>query len=74
VSSSKNIHDAIHEILANSLDKWFHDYKDINPFVIKTPGKSSGVPIHQDVAAIDEDKYSTTNVWIPLQSIAQPTE
>ncbi len=66
---SKNIHDALHDILTASLNKWFHDFKEINAFVIKTPGKSSFVPIHQDVTAIDEEKYSTTNVWIPLQSI-----
>lgn len=66
---SKNIHDAEQEILGSHLDQWFHDYKNVNAFVVKTPGKSSQVPVHQDVAAIDEFKYSNVTVWMPLQAI-----
>ncbi len=66
---SKNIHDAINEILINTLHKWFYDFNTVNAFLVKTPGKHGQVPIHQDVAAIDEEKFSTVNVWIPLQDI-----
>jgi hypothetical protein len=65
----KKVHNAINEILAQSFNKWFINYKStINNFVIKTPGRSTRVPIHQDGAALDEEKYSSINVWIPLQA------
>lgn len=66
----KIVHDAINKVLAEAFSKWFIDYKSIiNNYVIKTPGKSTRVPIHQDGAAIDEEKYSSINVWIPLQDV-----
>jgi hypothetical protein len=66
---SKNIHDAINVVVLDLLDSWFKNYNTTNAFLLKTPGKNSFVPIHQDIAAIDEKKFSTVNVWIPLQDI-----
>jgi hypothetical protein len=67
---SKEIHYKNTSILASVLDQWFVNYKSIvSAFVVKTPGPTSAVPIHQDNAAIDEEKFSSINVWIPLQDI-----
>ncbi|MFN8321305.1 MAG: phytanoyl-CoA dioxygenase family protein [Chitinophagales bacterium] len=67
---SSDIHYAIEGILRHSWDKWFVDYKSVvNGFVVKTAGEFSQCPIHQDVADIDETKFSSINVWAPLQPI-----
>lgn len=67
---SVNIHYAIEEVLRTSWDKWFVNYKSVvNGFVVKTAGDNGHCPIHQDVADIDETKYSSINIWIPLQPI-----
>lgn len=64
----RTVHEEVNNILADSFSKWFVNYKStINNYVIKTPGKSTRVPIHQDGAALDEEKYSSVNIWIPLQ-------
>lgn len=68
---SKEIHNANAEILSHIYDEWFVNYKSIvNAFVVKTPGAASVVPIHQDSASVDEEKYSSINLWIPLEDIS----
>jgi len=67
---SKNVHNAINEILQPAFDKWFVNYRSaVNAFAVKTSGKSGTVPIHQDVADIDELHYSTISIWLPLQDM-----
>jgi len=66
---SKKVHTDIKDVLHEELEFWFHNYKPVNAYVVKVPGQKSFVPIHQDVAAIDELKFSTLNVWIPLQDV-----
>lgn len=36
-------------------------------FLIKPPGPSSVMPIHQDWTVVDETQYDAITVWIPLQ-------
>jgi len=70
VAYRKQVHNSINQILQETFNQWFKDYKSaVNTFVIKVPGKASQVPIHQDGAAIDESVYSSINIWIPLQEI-----
>jgi len=70
ISYRKIVNETVNEILGNTFNKWFVNYKTaVNTFVIKVPGQLSYVPIHQDGAAIDELKYSSINIWIPLQTI-----
>lgn len=67
---TKEIHNEAVKILLPSFIMWFKNFKCvINNFVVKTPGEVTTVPIHQDGAALDELKYSSINVWIPLQSV-----
>jgi ectoine hydroxylase-related dioxygenase (phytanoyl-CoA dioxygenase family) len=64
------VNEAINKILHETFEQWFVRYKSaVNTFVIKVPGQSSFIPIHQDGAAIDELKHSSINIWIPLQDI-----
>jgi ectoine hydroxylase-related dioxygenase (phytanoyl-CoA dioxygenase family) len=67
---SSNLHYTIKQILNSTFEKWFKNYKNIiNAFSIKTPGGSGKVPIHQDAAAVDEEKYSAITIWIALQDV-----
>lgn len=70
ITYRKKIHFTARKILHQSFEKWFADYEDnINSFAIKMPGKESHFIVHQDVAAIDETKYSLLNIWTPLQDV-----
>ena len=66
---SSSTQEDINRILEQSLKKWLKNYKSIHAFAIKTPGKASKLPLHQDLAVIDEEKYSAVAIWIPLQRI-----
>lgn len=64
------VHKAIEKILAPSCYNWLINYRTtVNTFVVKLPGPNSQIPVHQDGAAVDETKYSSINIWIPLQDI-----
>lgn len=68
---SEKVHLCINNIVIEKLNEWFCDFNTINAFVVKIPGNKSFVPLHQDVAAVDELKFSAINVWIPLQDITK---
>jgi hypothetical protein len=66
----KKIHAAVNEILQNAFDRFLTDYRvALNAFVIKAPGPKSEFNVHQDGTGIDEFKYSTLSIWIPLADI-----
>lgn len=68
---SKNVHDSINQILKPTFDKWFVDYYSaVNAFAVKTSGNAGKVPIHQDVSDLDELRYSTISIWLPLQDMS----
>jgi hypothetical protein len=70
IAYRQRINDGVNNILQPVFEKWFVGYKSaVNTVVVKVPGQSSFIPIHQDGAAIDESKYSSMNIWIPLQDV-----
>lgn len=40
-------------------------------FTVKPPGPSSALGLHQDPTLVDEDRYVSLNVWIPLVDCTQ---
>lgn len=57
-------------VMEPHLQAFFHSYKTVlNGFIIKPPGPKSGFLIHQDTTGLDESKYSTLSVWVPLWDI-----
>jgi hypothetical protein len=52
------------------LESFFHSYKTVlHGFIVKVPGPKSGFLIHQDTTGLDEFKFSSLSVWIPLWDI-----
>ena len=52
------------------LEAFFHSYKTVlHGFIVKVPGPKSGFLIHQDTTGLDEFKFSSLSVWIPLYDI-----
>ncbi len=67
---SERTNQEISRIIDPSLKKWLTNYKIVaSTFVVKTPGDDGTVPAHQDGTTTDELRYTTLNVWIPLQTI-----
>lgn len=68
---STKIHEAVNGVLGSSFDRWFKDYYvAVNAFAVKTPGNFGKVPVHQDVSDVDELKFSTISIWLPLQDMS----
>jgi hypothetical protein len=70
VAYRTRIHEALQHELITVFEKNFKDYNNgLNFFINKLSGDDSGFSIHQDSSAIDEFKYSTLSIWIPLQDV-----
>jgi hypothetical protein len=56
--------------LLPSVSKIAKDFKVFTTsFVVKEPGKKNIVPPHQDWSFVDETKYCSATIWIPLQDV-----
>jgi len=64
----KQIFEVFYPILKNQLDDIFSDYKVLAIIAqVKGVGANSSVNIHQDLTVVDESKYKSYTLWIPLQ-------
>jgi ectoine hydroxylase-related dioxygenase (phytanoyl-CoA dioxygenase family) len=64
----------LEQILAPASERIFEHFRTNNyVFIIKNKGKYTQFPIHQDWSVVDESKYMSFNVWIPLQDVNQNT-
>lgn len=70
----QDITNGLKRILQPSSERTFEDFRSNNfVFIIKNKGPYTTFPIHQDWSVIDETKYMSFNVWIPLQDVDQNT-
>lgn len=57
-------------ILKPKIDLLIQDYRIVlGLFYIKPSGKKSDFYLHRDWSIVDEDKYSSLNIWLPLTEI-----
>jgi hypothetical protein len=57
-------------LLGGSMDSTFTDYKKLgSTFLCKAPGSQGKVGVHQDWTIVDESKYSSATIWIPVQDV-----
>lgn len=69
LENRRKIFDKITGLFLPKLKNVLADYKPIIAnFVCKEPGKG-WVPVHQNWAVVDEDKYASVSVWCPLQDV-----
>jgi hypothetical protein len=58
---------AIVNILQPVLDETFQNFRVVyGNFMVKPPGADTECNLHQDWTYVDEEKYCTLNIWIPL--------
>lgn len=64
------IHEALQKELNPVFEEHFTEYNNgLNFFINKLSGDDSAFSIHQDSSAVDEFKYSSLSIWIPLQNV-----
>ena len=63
----QSIHEFLRELFESNLAVYFNDYQPIaSTFVSKQPDSTGTVHPHQDWTFVDESKYASINLWIPL--------
>lgn len=65
---SLQISEAIKSILLPSLENWFENYNFfLGGFMVKEANTNSEFPLHQDWNILEETKYKSYQIWIPLE-------
>lgn len=65
-----NVKQVLNEIFAAACNRTFKDYRAVGPqFIVKRQGKHTTFPVHQDWSVVDENKYYSFNLWVPLQDV-----
>lgn len=62
------VSNSIKEILSPSLEHWFKDFNFfLGGFMVKSAHTEEEFPLHQDWDILDETKYTSYQIWIPLE-------
>jgi len=65
-----HINTELKRILTGACERTFQNYRAISQqFIVKRKGSDTTFPIHQDWSIVDEFKYKSFNLWIPLQDV-----
>lgn len=58
------------EIFDGACKRTFNKFRAItHQFIIKRKGEETTFPVHQDWTIVNEDKYISLNLWIPMQDV-----
>lgn len=61
------IHQPIQHLLQPKVDHCFKDFQPLgSSFLVKPPGASGKMQVHQDWTVVDESRFCSLTVWIPL--------
>jgi len=67
VDRKKRLNEAIYAVVGDKLRNLFGGTKFLGGnFLFKLPGQNGTMPIHQDWTVVDETRYRSITLWIPL--------
>ncbi len=70
LSYKLKIKENLERILATACERNFKNYRAVNQqFIVKLKGEETTFPVHQDWSIVDESKYTSFNIWVPLQDV-----
>lgn len=60
----------INDVIEPKAKNIFNPFKPLGScYLSKSPGQKGEMPIHQDWTVVDESKYDSITIWIPLQDV-----
>ena len=63
----QKINEETNQVFGNKIDAVFTGIKKLgSSFLCKAPGQGGKMPVHQDWTVVDESKFCSVTVWIPL--------
>lgn len=67
VALKKTTSSKIYEAVNQSVSSYFQDIRSLGcSFLCKTPGEDSFMPAHQDWTIVDESRFASVTIWMPL--------
>ena len=61
----------VDSLYAERVAENFEDVKKLGAsFLVKQPGENGRMPIHQDWTVVDESKFGSLTIWIPLENVS----
>ncbi|HLP52784.1 MAG TPA: phytanoyl-CoA dioxygenase family protein [Chitinophagales bacterium] len=66
----QSINEQVEAIYTGKVDQIFYDIQKLGSgFLTKPVGVSGTMPVHQDWTIVDEEKYYSATIWVPLQDV-----
>ncbi len=66
----KKLSEEVGEVYKNRLETNFTGYRKMGAsFLTKPNGEGGFMPVHQDWTIVDESKYGSYTIWVPLQDV-----
>lgn len=66
------IKNELNRLLASAYNRIFKNYRAIShQFIVKRQGQDTTFPVHQDWSIVDENRFVSFNMWVPLQDVDQ---
>ncbi len=66
----KNVSQQLASLFGHRVGAFFRQYRCLNHvFIVKKSGYDTTFKVHQDWNVVDETKYQSVNVWIPLHDV-----
>lgn len=70
VNTKRITSEGISYLLRPHVDKILNEYRPLGAsFLCKTPGQESKMPVHQDWTIVDESKFGSYTIWMPLVDV-----
>jgi hypothetical protein len=66
IAYKQEVYDIITERFKPQVEKWLVDYRPLIANYIRKKTETGEVPLHQNWAFADEEKYTTISIWCPL--------
>ncbi|MBI1286608.1 MAG: hypothetical protein GC178_03425 [Flavobacteriales bacterium] len=65
-----DVNKGIREIIEAACERTFENYRAVSQqFIVKMNGSETTFPVHQDWSIVDEGRYRSFNLWIPLNDV-----
>lgn len=66
----QKINQEVEKIYCKKTESLFHDIKKLgSSFLTKPTGVTGAMPVHQDWTIVDEEKFYSATIWVPLHDV-----